>query len=127
MWQPAGLLRHQNGPNVTTNYRVFRQGQLDPFGSCLQTQKNPGTDASGHRERDADLLFRPEGVPIRDRTGLEFATTGGAIEHSKELARRLRRDPRIRDRSFSIVVIDESGAEVHREPVYLDGPQAGAA
>jgi len=68
-----------------------------------------------------------DGVPIRDRTGLEFATTGGAIEHSKELARRLRRDPRIRDRSFSIVVIDESGAEVHREPVYPDGPQAGAA
>jgi Domain of unknown function (DUF6894) len=53
-----------------------------------------------------------------DRTGLEFATTGDAIEHSKELARRLRRDPRISDRSFSIVVIDESGAEVHCEPVY---------
>jgi hypothetical protein len=67
-----------------------------------------------------------DGVPIRDRTGLEFATTAGAIEHSKELARRLRRDPRISDRSFSIVVIDESGAEVHREPVYLGGPHADA-
>jgi hypothetical protein len=67
-----------------------------------------------------------DGIPIRDRTGLEFATTGGAIEHSKELAKRLRHDPRIEDRSFSIVVIDESGAEVHREPVYPGGPQAGA-
>jgi hypothetical protein len=68
-----------------------------------------------------------DGVPIRDRTGPEFAATGDAIEHSKELASRLRRDPWIRDRSFSIVVIDESGTEVHRESVYLDGPQVGAA
>jgi hypothetical protein len=61
-----------------------------------------------------------DGVPTRGRTGLEFATTGGAIEHSKELARRLRRDPRITDRSLSIVVIDESGEAVHREPVHPD-------
>ena len=61
-----------------------------------------------------------DGVPTRDRTGLEFATTGGAIEHSKELARRLRRDPRITDRSLSIVVLDESGAAIHREPVHPD-------
>jgi hypothetical protein len=59
-----------------------------------------------------------DGIPARDRTGLEFATTGGAIEHSKELARRLRHDPRITDRALSIVVIDESGAEIHREPVH---------
>ena len=61
-----------------------------------------------------------DGVPTRDRTGLEFATTGGAIEHSKELARRLRRDPRITNRALSIVVIDESGAAIHREPVHPD-------
>ncbi len=59
-----------------------------------------------------------DGIPTRDRTGLAFATTSGAIEHSKELARRLRDDPRITDRSLSIVVIDELGAEVHREPVH---------
>jgi len=60
------------------------------------------------------------GAPTRPRSGLEFATTGGAIEHSKELARRLRRDPRITDRSLSIVVLDESGTAVHREPVHPD-------
>jgi hypothetical protein len=59
-----------------------------------------------------------DGIPTRDRTGLEFATIAGAIEHSKELARRLRHDPRITDRKLSIVVVDESGAEIHREPVY---------
>ena len=61
-----------------------------------------------------------DGVPTRGGTGLAFATTGGAIEHSRELARRLRRDPRITDRSLAIVVIDESGAAIHREPVHPD-------
>jgi hypothetical protein len=59
-----------------------------------------------------------DGIPTRDRAGLEFATIGGAIDHSKELARRLRHDPRITDRKLSIVVADESGAEIHREAVY---------
>jgi len=59
-----------------------------------------------------------DGVPKRESTGLEFATTAGAIDHSKELARRLRHDPRITDRKLSIVVIDESGSEIHREAVY---------
>jgi hypothetical protein len=59
-----------------------------------------------------------DGVPIRGRTGLEFATTAGAIEHSRDLARRLRHDPRITDRKLSVVIVDESGAEIHREPVY---------
>lgn len=54
----------------------------------------------------------------RPRSGLEFATTAGAIEHSRDLARRLRHDPRITDRRLSIIVIDEFGTEVHREPVY---------
>jgi hypothetical protein len=41
---------------------------------------------------------RKDGVPIRDRAGLEFPATANAIEHSKELARRLsseqlRKDP----------------------------------
>lgn len=57
-------------------------------------------------------------LQTRRRTGLEFATAAGAIEHSRDLARRLRHDPRITDRRLSIVVTDESGTEVHREPVY---------
>jgi hypothetical protein len=61
-----------------------------------------------------------DGVPTRDRKGLEFPTAAGAIEHSKELVRRLRSDPRLRDSDLSIAVIDESGAEIHREPVYAD-------
>ncbi|HZV06048.1 MAG TPA: hypothetical protein VE999_13300 [Gemmataceae bacterium] len=59
-----------------------------------------------------------DGGAIRDQTGLQFQTVGGAIEHSRDLARRLRNDPRVTDRSLSIVVLDQDGREVHREPVH---------
>ena len=65
-----------------------------------------------------------DGRPSRDGNGLEFSTTGDAIEHSRELARRLRQEPRIRDRTLSILVIDEAGVEIHREPVYPGAPGA---
>ncbi|WP_428120942.1 DUF6894 family protein [Bradyrhizobium sp.] len=66
-----------------------------------------------------------DGVPSRDRRGLEFPLTSLAIEHSKELARRLRDDPRRKDPALSVVVLNEDGAEVHREPVYPDPPTLG--
>ena len=66
-----------------------------------------------------------DGVPTRDRQGLEFPTMSGAIEHSKELAKRLRDDPRSRDPAFSIVVVDESGTEIHRERVHPEIPVLG--
>jgi hypothetical protein len=53
---------------------------------------------------------------------LEFPTASGAIEHSKSLARQMRDDPRASGRAFSIVVIDQSGAEIHRE---LVDPRSG--
>lgn len=66
-----------------------------------------------------------DGIPIRDRDGLEFPTAGGAIEHSKNLARQMRDDPRASGRAFSIVVIDQSGAEIHREPVEARSTENG--
>jgi hypothetical protein len=59
-----------------------------------------------------------DGVPLRDRVGLRFPTVDSAIEHGKKLARRLRGDPRISDVGLYVSVVDESGAEVHREQVY---------
>ncbi len=59
-----------------------------------------------------------DGTATRDRTGLQFQTLGGAIEHSREIARRLRNDPRITDRALLIVVLDQDGREVHREAVH---------
>lgn len=66
-----------------------------------------------------------DGIPTRDRKGIEFPSTSAAIAHSKELARRLRNEPRLKDPALAIVVIDESGAEIHREPVYPDAAQLG--
>ena len=61
-----------------------------------------------------------DGLPTRDRKGIEFSTAAAAIEHSKELARRLRSERRLRDPGLVIIVIDESGSEVHRELVHAD-------
>jgi hypothetical protein len=44
-----------------------------------------------------------DGVTVRDRRGLEFPTAGGAIEHCKELGRRLRGDARLpNDPTFNL-------------------------
>ena len=61
-----------------------------------------------------------DGIPVRDHSGIEFATIHEAIEHSKGLAKRLRGDKPVRDRELFVVVLDESGKEIHREFVYPD-------
>ncbi|MDA9453563.1 hypothetical protein XI07_15115 [Bradyrhizobium sp. CCBAU 11445] len=58
------------------------------------------------------------GVPVRDRLGLELASDGAAIAHSKVLADKLRRERPKGHSELQIVVIDESGREVHRQSVY---------
>jgi hypothetical protein len=66
-----------------------------------------------------------DGIPTRDRKGIEFPSAAAAIAHSKELARRLRDEPRLKDPALAIVVIDESGTEVHREPVHPGAANPG--
>jgi hypothetical protein len=61
-----------------------------------------------------------DGVPIRDRVGLEFATDQLAIEHSKLIAHRSSHEHLVEDRNLWIEVLSESGTEIHREPVYPD-------
>ena len=60
-----------------------------------------------------------DGGSSRDTVGIPFPTAAAAIEHGKNLAQRLRGDPRISDPNLYIRVIDESGAEIHREHVYI--------
>lgn len=64
-----------------------------------------------------------DGVPLRHRGGLRFPTVAAAIEHSKQIARQLRGDPRDLHLDLYISIVDESGAEVHREQVYKDTGQ----
>ena len=57
-------------------------------------------------------------VRSRDTAGIQFSTVADAIEHCKELARRLRKEPRCKESYLLIVIVDESGAEDHRENVH---------
>ena len=93
----------------------------------------PGASRSGHlwsifmpitmgiamRTYYFDLI---DGVPTRDRQGLDFPTASSAIEHCRDLVKRLRADPKGRKAPLSIVVLDESGTEIHRERVFPEAP-----
>ncbi|MET4177317.1 hypothetical protein ABIB99_008441 [Bradyrhizobium sp. LA6.1] len=57
-------------------------------------------------------------VPIRDKSGLEFVSDGAAIAYSKSLADKMRRENPKGHPELRIVVLDESGREVHRERIY---------
>ena len=59
-----------------------------------------------------------DGVPVRDRVGIEFATAAHAIEHSRTMARRFGEQNPGRDPNLSIIVLSENGTEIHRERVY---------
>lgn len=59
-----------------------------------------------------------DGAPVRDRAGLELVSDGAAIAHSKRLADKVRKERPAGNPDLRIVVIDESGREVHREPIY---------
>ena len=59
-----------------------------------------------------------DGVPVRDNKGIDFKKASDAIEHSKKLAAGIRGEASERGRNLAIVVTDESGTEIHREPVY---------
>jgi hypothetical protein len=59
-----------------------------------------------------------DGVPLRDTHGLQFANLAEAIKHSKDLAQRIRNDRRAGAADNYVAVVDESGAELHREPIY---------
>ncbi|CAN5255090.1 hypothetical protein BH11PSE4_BH11PSE4_28150 [soil metagenome] len=61
-----------------------------------------------------------DGVAVRDRLGLEFITTGAAIAHSRQVALNLSESDPPGDPDLYVAVVNESGAEIHREPVYPD-------
>ena len=57
-----------------------------------------------------------DGVPVRDRVGKQFRLDSEAIEHSKLLAARFRNEGRD-EPDLAIVVLNELGREIYREPV----------
>jgi hypothetical protein len=61
-----------------------------------------------------------DGVPLRDRVGIEFNTNLEAIEHSQMLARHFRDDSLTDDPDLEISVVNAIGREIHREFVHRE-------
>jgi hypothetical protein len=59
-----------------------------------------------------------DGVPLRDRVGLEFMTNADAIQHCRELARHIRDCSLRDDRDSAISVVNGVGSEIYREFVH---------
>jgi hypothetical protein len=59
-----------------------------------------------------------DGVPLRDRVGIDFKGNLEAIQHSKELARHFRDDSLRDDQDLEISVVNALGREIHREFVH---------
>jgi hypothetical protein len=61
-----------------------------------------------------------DGVPLRDRVGIQFNTNLEAIEHSHALAQHFRDDSLTDDQDLEISVVNAMGREIHREFVHRD-------
>ena len=59
-----------------------------------------------------------DGVPMRDRVGIEFKGDAEAIIHCKELAQHFRDDSLRDDKELEISVVNAVGREIHREFVH---------
>jgi hypothetical protein len=61
-----------------------------------------------------------DGVPLRDRIGIEFDTNVEAIAHSRLLVRHFRDESLRDDQDLEISVVNASGREIHREFVHRE-------
>jgi hypothetical protein len=56
-----------------------------------------------------------DGVPMRDRVGMEFDTNAEAIKPCKEIAQDFRDNSLRDDQDLEILVVNDGGREIHRE------------
>jgi len=61
-----------------------------------------------------------DGVPMRDRVGIDFKGNLEAIAHCKELARHFRDSSLRDDQGLEISVVNALGREIHREFVHRE-------
>jgi hypothetical protein len=61
-----------------------------------------------------------DGVPNRDRVGIEFSTNAEAIKHCKEIAQDFRDNSLRNDQDLEILVVNEGGREIYREFVHRE-------
>jgi hypothetical protein len=61
-----------------------------------------------------------DGVPFRDRSGIEFKTNAEAVAHCGILAQHFRDGSLRDDQDLEIRVVNASGREIHREFVHRE-------
>jgi hypothetical protein len=61
-----------------------------------------------------------DGVPFRDRIGIDLNSNLEAIAHCKALAQHFRDDSLRDDQDLEISVVNAAGREIHREFVHRD-------
>jgi hypothetical protein len=61
-----------------------------------------------------------DGVPMRDRVGIELKGNAEAIIHCKQLAQHFRDESLRDDKELEISVVSASGREIHREFVHRE-------
>jgi uncharacterized protein DUF6894 len=66
-----------------------------------------------------------DGVPLRDRVGVEFETKLEAVAHCKKIVERFRDKSLRDDQDLEISVVNELGREIHREFVHRDTDHGG--
>ena len=66
------------------------------------------------------LFDMKDGVPLRDRVGINFDTSVEAIAHSRVLAQHFRDGSLRDDQDLEISVVNAAGREIHREFVHRD-------
>jgi hypothetical protein len=59
-----------------------------------------------------------DGVPFRDRIGIEFKTNADATAHCGVLARHFFEQSLTDDQDLEISVVNASGREIHREFIH---------
>ena len=61
-----------------------------------------------------------DGVPMRDKIGIEFNTNAEAITHCQELAQHWRDESLRDDKDLEISVVNSLGREIHKEFVHRE-------
>lgn len=59
-----------------------------------------------------------DGIPLRDRVGVEFNTNADAIAHCEVLAQHFRDESLRNDQDMEISVVNALGREIHRQFVH---------
>ena len=61
-----------------------------------------------------------DGVPLRDRVGVDFGTNAEAITHCKAMAKYYRDNGLRDDQDLEITVVNEVGREIYRQFVHRE-------